>query len=159
MRVGIGYDVHPFSNNRNLVIGGENLDYKYGLAGHSDADVLVHAIIDSLLGAANLGDIGILFPDNDKKYKDIKSIELLKHVNKILVTNSISIINIDSTLICEEPKIATYVDKMKENISAALNDLATDRIGIKGKTSEKLGFIGRGEGIAAYAVSLICLGV
>lgn len=156
IRIGIGYDVHPFTENRELVIGGERIEYEYGLLGHSDADVLVHAIIDSLLGAANLGDIGELFPDNDERYKDISSIELLKRVN-ILLEDKVEIVNIDSILLCERPKIKMYIDRMKMNISKALNNLVVDRIGIKGKTSEKLGFIGRCEGIAAYAVSLVSL--
>ncbi|MDY6967697.1 MAG: 2-C-methyl-D-erythritol 2,4-cyclodiphosphate synthase [Spirochaetota bacterium] len=157
MRVGTGYDVHPFIENRDLIIGGEKFDYIYGLAGHSDADVLIHAIIDSILGAANLGDIGLLFPDSDIKYKNISSINLLKNVNKILIEKNIEILNIDSIIICEEPKIAGYVNNMKMNISDALNGFPVDRIGIKGKTTERLGFAGRGEGIAASAVSLLYL--
>ncbi len=157
IRIGIGYDVHPFAENRKLVIGGESIDHKLGLMGHSDADVLVHAIIDSLLGAANLGDIGKLFPDDDDQYKDISSIELLMRVNNLLQDKKIQIINIDTILICEKPKIKDHVDKMKLNISKALNGLPVERIGIKGKTTEKLGFTGRGEGIAAQAISLISL--
>ncbi len=157
IRIGIGYDVHPFAKNRKLIIGGERIDYKHGLQGHSDADVLIHAIIDSLLGAANLGDIGRLFPDTDEKYKDISSIVLLKKVDDIFWENKIQIINIDTVLICEKPMIKDHVDKMKQNISKALNDLPVNRIGIKGKTTEKLGFTGRSEGIAAQAVSLISL--
>lgn len=155
IRIGIGYDVHPFSGERKLVLGGENIDFPEGLAGHSDADVLVHAVIDSILGATNIGDIGKLFPAGDNKYKDISSIELLKRVNDILIEKGIDIINIDSVLICEAPKIAAHVDAMKNNISKALNDLPVDRIGIKGTTTEKLGFTGRGEGIAAQAVTLV----
>lgn len=157
IRIGIGYDVHTFAEDKKLIIGGEVIDFRYGLKGHSDADVLVHAIIDSLLGASNLGDIGRLFPDSDERYRDISSIKLLKTVNDLIINNSIEIVNIDSVLICEEPKISQYVEQMKLNISSSLNDLSVDRIGIKGKTTEKLGFTGRGEGIAAYAVSLISL--
>lgn len=160
IRIGIGYDVHPFSENRDLIIGGERIDFKYGLLGHSDADVLVHAIIDSLLGASNLGDIGRLFPDTSDEFADISSIELLKRVNKLILSRNIEIINIDTILLCEEPKIAPYVDKMKANLSFAMKDLSISRIGIKGKTTEKLGFTGKGEGIAAYAISLInCIGI
>jgi 2-C-methyl-D-erythritol 2,4-cyclodiphosphate synthase len=155
IRVGIGYDVHAFAKGRSLILGGVKIDYELGLMGHSDADVLVHAIIDSLLGAANLGDIGKLFPDTDQKYKGISSIELLKHVNTLLQKSNIKIINIDSVVICEKPKIKDFADKMKINISIALGGLSADRIGIKGTTTEKLGFTGRGEGIAAQAVSLI----
>ena len=157
IRVGIGYDVHPFAEKRMLVLGGERIDYNKGLLGHSDADVLVHAIIDSLLGAANLGDIGRLFPDSNEEYRNINSIELLRRVNILLLKNRIEIINIDSVLVCEKPKIQSYVDRMKENISRALYDLPPDSIGIKGKTSERLGFVGRSEGIAAHAVSLVYL--
>jgi 2-C-methyl-D-erythritol 2,4-cyclodiphosphate synthase len=155
LRIGIGYDVHAFTEGRDLILGGVNIDYTYGLMGHSDADVLVHAIIDSLLGASNLGDIGKLFPDTDAKYKGISSMELLKKVNSLLLEKNIEIINIDSVVICEKPKIKDHTDKMKSEISIALNNLDINRIGIKGTTTEKLGFTGRGEGIAAQAVSLI----
>jgi 2-C-methyl-D-erythritol 2,4-cyclodiphosphate synthase len=158
IRIGTGYDVHAFAKGRDLILGGVKIDYESGLLGHSDADVLVHAIIDSLLGAANLGDIGKLFPDTDNKYKGISSIELLKQVNALLIKKDIQIINIDTIVICERPKIKDFTDKMKLNISASLNGLSVDRIGIKGTTTEKLGFTGRGEGIAAQAVSLVLLG-
>jgi 2-C-methyl-D-erythritol 2,4-cyclodiphosphate synthase len=157
IRIGIGYDVHAFVKGRSLILGGVKIDYKLGLLGHSDADVLVHAIIDSLLGAADLGDIGKLFPDTDSRYKGISSIDLLKQVNALLLKKDIKIINIDSVLICEKPKIKDFTKKMKENISIALNGLSIDRIGIKGTTTEKLGFEGRGEGISAQAVSLISI--
>jgi len=157
LRIGIGYDVHAFAEGRDLILGGVKIDYKYGLMGHSDADVLIHAIIDSLLGASNLGDIGKLFPDTDAKYKGISSIELLKKVNSLLLAKNIEIINIDSVVICEKPKIKDNTDKMKSEISIALNKLDVNRIGIKGTTTEKLGFTGRGEGIAAQAVSLIII--
>jgi 2-C-methyl-D-erythritol 2,4-cyclodiphosphate synthase len=158
LRIGTGFDVHAFTKGRPLFLGGVKIDYEAGLQGHSDADVLIHAIMDSLLGAANLGDIGRLFPDTDQKYKDISSIELLKKVSALLREKKIEIINIDSVVICEQPKIKSYIDDMKSAISGALNGLAHDRIGIKGTTTEKLGFIGRKEGIAAQAVSLILLG-
>ncbi|MFH0976061.1 MAG: 2-C-methyl-D-erythritol 2,4-cyclodiphosphate synthase [Spirochaetota bacterium] len=158
LRIGIGFDVHAFAKGRPLFLGGVKIDYEYGLLGHSDADVLIHAIMDSLLGAANLGDIGRLFPDTDLKYKDISSIELLKNVSTLLREKNIEIINIDSVVICEQPKIKGYIGSMKSAISGALNGLTADRIGIKGTTTEKLGFTGRKEGIAAQAVSLILLG-
>ncbi len=157
LRIGIGYDVHPFAAGRELVLGGERLPFRAGLAGHSDADVLVHAIIDSLLGAAALGDIGKLFPETDEKYRGISSLDLLREVGDRFSERSIAIINIDSIVICEEPKIAPHVDRMRSNISAALGDLDRGRISIKATTTERLGFVGRGEGIAAQAVSLICL--
>ena len=157
LRIGLGFDAHRFASGRKLVIGGETIDHPMGLAGHSDADVLIHAIIDSLLGAANLGDIGRLFPDSDSRYKDICSIELLKSVGQLLIEKKIEIINIDTVLICEKPKIKDYIDKMKNNISDALNGLPVERIGIKGKTTEKLGFTGREEGIAAEAVALVSI--
>jgi 2-C-methyl-D-erythritol 2,4-cyclodiphosphate synthase len=155
LRVGIGYDVHPFADGRDLVLGGIKIEFSRGLMGHSDADVLVHAVIDSLLGACGMGDIGALFPDTDSRYKDISSILLLKKVGEMLTGENIDIINIDTVLICESPRIAPYIDKMKAAISTALDNLDPKRIGIKGKTTEKLGFTGRGEGIAAHAVSLI----
>jgi 2-C-methyl-D-erythritol 2,4-cyclodiphosphate synthase len=158
LRIGIGYDVHAFSEERSLILGGVKFDHELGLLGHSDADVLIHAIIDSLLGAANLGDIGRLFPDTDEKYKNISSIELLKNVSGLLKSKNIKIINIDSVLVCERPKIKDNTDQMKLNISRALDGLDVSRIGIKGKTSEKLGFTGREEGIAAQAVALILIG-
>ena len=154
LRIGIGYDVHAFTDNRKLILGGVKIDCR-GLEGHSDADVLIHAIIDSLLGAAGLGDIGRLFPDPE--YKDISSILLLEHVYGLLKTNNIEIINIDSVIICEKPKIIDYSEAMKDNLSKALNGLDIKRIGIKGKTTEGLGFTGRGEGIAVHAVSLVKL--
>jgi 2-C-methyl-D-erythritol 2,4-cyclodiphosphate synthase len=157
IRIGIGYDVHAFSKGRSLILGGVKIDHEYGLLGHSDADVLVHAVIDAILGAANLGDIGKLFPDTEDKFKGISSIELLKQVNALLLKKNIVIINIDSVVICESPKIKDFADKMKSNISSALNGLPVDRISIKGKTTEKLGFTGRSEGIAAHAVSLIII--
>jgi 2-C-methyl-D-erythritol 2,4-cyclodiphosphate synthase len=157
LRVGIGYDVHPLSEERELVIGGEKIPFPYGLAGHSDADVLIHAVIDSLLSAANMGDIGQMFPDDDERYRGISSIELLEYVGRQFFERGIEIINIDTVVICEKPKIYSYIDKMRNNIACALHNLDKNRIGIKGTTTEKLGFIGRGEGIAAQAVSLVKL--
>lgn len=156
LRIGNGFDVHAFEQDRDLIIGGVKIPHSHGLAGHSDADVLIHAIIDSLLSPSNSGDIGKLFPDTDPAYKNISSIILLEEVYKMIHKNGYRIINIDSVIICEKPKIAPYTEIMKENISKALNhDLPLDCIGIKGKTTEKLGFTGRGEGIAVYTVSLI----
>ncbi len=154
-RVGQGFDVHKFSSGRDLTLGGEKIDFHMGLAGHSDADALIHSIIDSLLGASNLGDIGSNFPDDNDDFKNIYSIKLLNFVNEKLTKAGIVIINIDSTIICEKPKILPYVVRMKRNISAALENLDIDRISIKGKTSEGLGYAGRGEGIYVHTVSLI----
>ena len=154
MRVGHGYDVHKLSFGRKLILGGVEIDFEKGLLGHSDADVLVHAIIDSLLGAAALGDIGYLFPDTDDKYKNISSLKLLKKVVEILKAKNYEIINIDSTIIAEAPKIGPYIPKMKDNI-AKVCSITSERINIKATTEEKLGFTGRKEGISAHAVSLI----
>lgn len=155
VRVGIGFDVHAFAENRRLVLGGVDIDYPLGLLGHSDADVLLHALIDALLGAAALGDIGGLFPDSDQSLRDADSLDLLARVYGLLSGRGIKIINIDSVVICEQPKIAPHVDAMKAAISRALGGLPAGRIGIKGKTSEGLGFTGRREGIAAQAVALL----
>lgn len=153
-RIGHGFDVHPFVKGRDLVLGGEKIDYRFGLAGHSDADVIVHAVIDSLLGAAGMGDIGQLFPDTDSRYKNISSIVLLKEVKEKLQSQGIEIINIDLVVICQEPKISPHTDDMKKNIAGALN-IERSRIGIKGKSTEGLGFTGRGEGIACSSVALL----
>jgi len=158
IRIGIGYDVHPFERGRDLILGGLRIDYTYGLGGHSDADVLVHAIIDAICGAAGFGDIGKLFPDTNDMYKNIRSIILLQKVCTMLKDSAAEIINIDSVVICEKPKILPYVDEMKKMISEALDNLPVDRIGIKGKTTEGLGFTGRSEGIAVQAVALLRIG-
>jgi len=158
LRVGTGFDAHAFSEGRRLVLGGVPIDHEKGLAGHSDADVLVHAIIDAVLGASGLGDIGGLFPDTDPAYKGVSSILLLEKVYALLVKNNVSIINIDSVIICQRPRIGPYADSMKQKISAALGGLDISRIGIKGKTTEKLGFTGREEGIAVQTVALVVLG-
>ncbi|MBM3700103.1 MAG: 2-C-methyl-D-erythritol 2,4-cyclodiphosphate synthase [Actinobacteria bacterium] len=154
MRIGIGYDVHTFKKGRKLILGGVQLDYAEGLDGHSDADVLVHAIMDSLLGAAGLPDIGVHFPDNDMAYKDISSIELLGRVGKIIKKAGYTVVNIDTVLILEKPKISAYSEEMKKNIAGALK-INKDCIGLKATTTEGLGFTGRGEGAAAHAVSII----
>lgn len=154
MRIGHGYDVHKLVKGRKLILGGVNINHDLGLLGHSDADVLVHAIIDSLLGAAALGDIGGLFPDTDEKYKNANSIELLKKVCEILEEKNFKIENIDSTIIAQKPKLKQYVFKMRENIANACN-IDFDRINVKATTEENLGFTGREEGISAHAVALI----
>ncbi|EHL17296.1 2-C-methyl-D-erythritol 2,4-cyclodiphosphate synthase [Peptoanaerobacter stomatis] len=154
MRVGIGYDVHRFEKNRKLIIGGVNIPYDKGLAGHSDADVLIHAIIDALIGAMNKGDIGTLFPDTDDKYKDIDSMLLLGEVKKIIAENNFKISNIDSIIIAQSPKMLPYISKMKENIAKIL-DLNFEQVSVKATTTENLGFEGRKEGISSQAVVLL----
>ena len=154
MRAGIGYDVHRLKIGRKLVLGGVTIEHYTGLEGHSDADVLVHAIMDALLGAAGLSDIGIYFPNTDMKYKDISSIILLSEVKKIIWDAGYVILNIDSVVILEEPKISPYIPQMKKNISAAL-EINIDQIGIKATTSEGLGFCGTKEGAAAQSVALL----
>lgn len=154
MRIGHGYDVHRLVTGRKLILGGVNINHEVGLLGHSDADVLVHAIIDSLLGAAALGDIGALFPDTDEKYKNANSIELLKEVCKILEKNNFKIVNIDSTIIAQKPKLKDHIFKMRENIAQACK-IDFSCMSVKATTEENLGFTGREEGISAHAVSLI----
>jgi 2-C-methyl-D-erythritol 2,4-cyclodiphosphate synthase len=152
MRVGIGYDIHPIREGRKLFIGGVEIPSRFGLAGHSDADVLLHAISDGILGAAGLPDIGFFFP-NTVAYKDISSCVILGEVKK-RIEDRYRIVNIDSVVIAEEPKIGPYIDMMKEKISKIL-EIDTDSIGIKATTNEGLGSIGRKEGIAAIAVVLL----
>jgi 2-C-methyl-D-erythritol 2,4-cyclodiphosphate synthase len=155
-RIGNGFDVHALVEGRDLVLGGVKIDYHLGLKGHSDGDVLIHSIIDSLLGPTNIGDIGQLFPDTNPLYKNANSINLLKDVFQRITALGFNVINIDSVIICEQPKIYPYINEMKKNISNATGGiLQPESIGIKGKTSERLGFIGRGEGIAVYTVSLL----
>ncbi len=154
MRIGTGYDVHRMVQGRKLILGGVELPYILGLDGHSDADVLVHAIMDALLGAAALGDIGKHFPDTDERYRGASSIELLKRVGDLLAENGYFIENIDSTIIAERPKIGRTVDNMRENIAKAL-DIDYAQVSVKATTEEGLGFTGSGEGIAAQAVCLI----
>lgn len=154
MRIGQGYDVHRLGVGPKLILGGVDVPYEKGLVGHSDADVLVHAIMDALLGAAALGDIGQHFPDTDENYKGISSIELLKSVAELLLKNGYLIENIDSTLIAQKPKLAPYRLQMTENIAAALG-LETSQVSVKATTEEGLGFTGTGEGIAAQAVALL----
>lgn len=154
IRIGIGYDVHKLSEGYKLILGGVLIPHNKGLVAHSDGDCLIHAIIDSLLGAAGLYDIGTYFPDTDPKYKNISSISLLSETYKLLVSNNYEISNIDSVIICEQPKIKPHIDNMKNNISKVLN-IPVSHIGIKATTEEGLGFTGKKEGIACQAVSLI----
>lgn len=154
MRIGNGYDVHALKKGRKLILGGVEIPHESGLDGHSDADVLIHAVMDALLGAAACGDIGKLFPDNDNKYKGISSVLLLKEVKKTISAKGFKIINIDAVIIAQSPKLAPYIDEMRKNIAAAL-ETDTDNISVKATTTEKLGFEGRKEGIAATAVCLI----
>jgi len=154
MRVGTGFDVHAFAEGRKLILGGVEIEHDKGLAGHSDADVLVHAIMDAILGACGLGDIGIHFPDNDMKYKDISSLALLEEVGEKMSAKGFEIENIDTVLILQQPKVFKYFEKMKENIAGTLKiDIA--RVNLKATTTEHLGFCGRGEGVAAQAVALL----
>lgn len=154
MRIGHGYDVHRFSQNRKLIIGGVNIPFDRGLDGHSDADVLIHAVCDSLLGAAALGDIGKHFPDNDSRFEDIDSAVLLSYVGKLLADNGYKVINIDTTVIAQAPKLAPYIENMRENIAKALN-LSPSQVSVKATTEEHLGFTGREEGVSAHSVCII----
>lgn len=154
MRIGHGYDVHRLVNDRKLILGGVEIKYSKGLLGHSDADVLAHAISDALLGAASLGDIGKLFPDNDDKFLGADSMSLLNEVCSIIRQNGYEIGNIDSTIIAQAPKLSSYIDEMRLNIAKACS-VDVSQISVKATTEEKLGFTGRGEGIAAHAVALI----
>ena len=154
MRIGNGYDVHKLTEGRKLILGGVEIPYEKGLLGHSDADVLVHAIMDALLGALSKGDIGKLFPDSSAEFKDISSILLLKKVNEVLKEENYAIINIDSIIVAQAPKLAPYIDEMRKNIAAAL-ETEVENISVKATTTEKLGFEGRGEGISSYAVCLM----
>ncbi|MBS5652226.1 MAG: 2-C-methyl-D-erythritol 2,4-cyclodiphosphate synthase [Eubacterium sp.] len=154
MRIGMGYDVHKLVDNRKLILGGVEIEYEKGLLGHSDADVVVHAIMDALLGAAALGDIGKHFPDTDPKYKGISSIELLKHVGKLLKENGYVIGNIDATIICQRPKLAPYREEMVQNVAKAL-EIETNQVCIKATTEEGLGFTGEGKGISSQAIALL----
>ena len=154
MRIGMGYDVHKLVENRKLILGGVEIPYELGLLGHSDADVVLHAIMDALLGAAALGDIGKHFPDTDPQYKGISSIRLLQHVGKLLEENHYKIGNIDATIICQRPKLAMYKDKMVSNVAEALN-ITENQVCIKATTEEGLGFTGEGLGISSQAIVLL----
>lgn len=154
MRVGLGYDVHRLTEGRDLILGGVKIPYEKGLLGHSDADVLVHAIMDALLGAAALGDIGKHFPDSDERYKGISSILLLEHVGKLLDEHLYVIENIDATIIAQRPKMLPHIETMRKNIAQALN-VEVDQINVKATTEEGLGFTGNGEGISSQAICAI----
>lgn len=154
MRIGIGIDVHPFAEGRKLVIGGVDIPSTKGLDGHSDADVLLHAVSDALLGAAALGDIGLHFPNTSQEFKDIDSMILLRHVGKLLQKEGFEAVNIDAMLLLEAPKIAPYIDEMRRNIARCLG-MEINAVSVKATTNEKLGYIGREEGAAAHAVCII----
>jgi 2-C-methyl-D-erythritol 2,4-cyclodiphosphate synthase len=154
MRIGQGFDTHALVAGRKLVIGGVDIPHDKGLEGHSDADVLIHAICDALIGAAGLGDIGKHFPDSDARYKGIDSRKLLREVAQLLAKNRLRVVNVDATIIAQEPKMAPYVAAMRANLASDLG-IAEDCVNIKAKTTEKLGFVGRGEGIAAEAITLL----
>ncbi len=154
IRIGHGYDVHRLVEGRDLILGGVKIPYEKGLLGHSDADVLVHAVMDAILGAAALGDIGKLFPDNDNTYKNADSIKLLERVIAIVKEKGFTVGNVDSTIICQSPKLAPYIDKMREKIAfACKTDISN--ISVKATTEERLGFTGNGDGISAHAVCVI----
>ncbi|MBQ9354490.1 MAG: 2-C-methyl-D-erythritol 2,4-cyclodiphosphate synthase [Clostridia bacterium] len=154
MRIGHGYDVHKLSQDRKLIIGGVEIPFEAGLLGHSDADVLLHAVCDSLLGAAALGDIGKHFPDTDPAYKNINSLFLLKKVGELISEGGYKICNIDATIIAQSPKMSPYIQKMRENIAETLN-IDVSLVSVKATTEEGLGFSGRKEGISAHSVCLI----
>jgi len=154
MRVGIGYDVHPLTPGCKLILGGVEISFDKGLSGHSDADVLTHAIIDALLGAAGLRDIGKHFPPEDPRYKDISSLALLEEANKLLKAKGFKVGNIDAVVVAEQPKIAPFIDDMRSRIGSTLG-IDSGQVMVKATTTEGLGFIGRVEGIAAYAVALV----
>ena len=154
MRIGQGFDVHQLVEGRKLIVGGVDISYERGLLGHSDADVLLHAICDALLGAAALGDIGRHFPDTDPRYKGIDSRRLLREVGRLLKEKGYRVSNLDATIIAQAPKMATHIPQMVEHIAADL-DMAVNSVNVKATTTEKLGFTGRGEGIAAQAVCLL----
>lgn len=154
MRIGHGYDVHRLCEGRKLIMGGIEIEYEKGLLGHSDADVLLHAISDSLLGAAAIGDIGKLFPDTDEAYKGADSLVLLKEVVRRIKEKGYYVVNIDATIIAQKPKMRPYIDEMRKNIADAL-DVDIDCVNVKATTEEKMGFTGSGEGMSAHCVCLI----
>lgn len=154
MRVGLGYDVHKLVENRRLILGGVDIPYEKGLLGHSDADVLLHAIMDAMLGAAALGDIGKHFPDTDEAYKGISSMKLLEHTAALIKNHGYTVGNIDATIIAQRPKMAPHIDAMRKNVAEAVG-VPIENINIKATTEEGLGFTGSGEGIASQAVCLL----
>ncbi len=153
-RIGTGYDVHRLSEGRKLIIGGVEIPYKKGLLGHSDADVLLHAVMDAMLGAATMGDIGQLFPDTDPAYEGADSLELLGQVGRLLAEHGWKVVNIDTVILAQEPKMSPYRDQMRGNIARTLG-IDIDCVSVKATTEEGLGFTGRGEGIAAQAIAMI----
>ena len=154
MRIGIGYDIHPLTQGRRLVLGGIDIPFGKGLSGWSDADVLTHAIIDALLGAAALGDIGSHFPPGEPQYKDISSLALLERVRDKLTENGWQVENVDATIVAEQPRLSDFIDGMRKQLSQTLG-IALSQVSVKASTSARLGSVGRGEGVAAYAVALI----
>ena len=154
MRIGMGYDVHRLAEGRDLILGGVRIPFEKGLLGHSDADVVVHAIMDALLGAAALGDIGQHFPDTDPRYKGISSIRLLEHVGRLLEEEWYLVENIDATIIAQRPKMLPHIESMRKNIAETLG-ISVDQVNIKATTEEGLGFTGDGSGMAAHAVVLV----
>ena len=154
MRIGMGYDAHRLVVGRNLILGGVVIPFERGLVGHSDADVLTHAIIDALLGSVTLGDIGTLFPDTDERYKNVDSLLLLAEVRDLLVNNRYEIGNIDATIIAQAPKMQPYIEQMRKNLSIIL-EIDINQVSIKATTEEHMGYTGRGEGIAAQAIALV----
>ena len=154
MRIGQGFDIHALVAGRKLIIGGVDIPHEKGLAGHSDADVLIHAVCDALLGAAGLGDIGAHFPDSDSRYKDIDSRKLLVEVGRLVRERGFRVGNVDATIIAQAPRMAPHIPAMRANLASDLG-VAADAVNVKAKTTEKLGFVGRGEGIAAEAIALL----
>ncbi len=154
MRIGLGYDAHRLAAGRTLVLGGVTIPYRKGLLGHSDADVLAHAVMDALLGAAGAGDIGRHFPDSDSQYKDISSMILLARVKGLLSKKGLKVVNIDTVIVAQEPRLAPYMENMAANMAAAL-EIGPSQVNIKATTTEGLGFTGTGDGIAAYSIAMI----
>ena len=154
IRIGHGYDVHRYCEGRDLILGGVRIPYEMGLLGHSDADVLVHAVLDAVIGALGLGDIGKHFPDTDGAYKDIDSMLLAKKVYGLLTEQGYYVVNIDATVIAQKPKLAPYIEQMKSNIAEVFG-ISADRVNVKATTEEKLGFTGRLEGVSSHAVCII----
>jgi 2-C-methyl-D-erythritol 2,4-cyclodiphosphate synthase len=154
LRIGSGYDVHQLSENRKLILGGVEIPFEKGLLGHSDADVLLHAIADALLGALALGDIGLHFPDSEKAYKDMDSKVLLSKVYELVLDYEYKLVNLDATIVMQRPKLRPYINKMRKNISAIL-DSAIENISVKATTSERLGFVGKEEGVESFATVLL----
>ena len=153
-RIGQGYDAHRLVENRRLILGGVDIPHEKGLLGHSDADVLVHAIMDAILGAMALGDIGKIFPDTSEKFRDISSLKLLSKVSKLMTEQGYELVNIDSTVILQRPKISPYIDEMRKNIATTLS-VDIDRISVKATTEEKMGYTGSGEGVKAIAIAIL----